>query len=108
MAQDFVTVRMSDADFGDLDALMYALYQAEESADGRRIVVLGAVLPELLAGVSQKSEGKPARPYAVHAERSDGARRTWLVSSRDAARKLKTAYRADGGSATIQDTRKDV
>lgn len=107
MAQDFVTVAWTsdpNLDFEKLDAI---LADHIDSADGKRIVILGQVPADLLSAVATKEGGKVKRPYAVHAVRgTDGAFRTWLVSSRDMARTLKKAYLADGGQATIQDTRK--
>lgn len=109
MAQDFLVIPLPSAFDVKLSELSAVLDTAEASDDGRRIVILGAVNADFLANRTQASAGKVKRPYAVHAVRgTDGAFRTWFVSSRDAARKLKKAYQEDGGSATVQDTRKDV
>lgn len=108
MPSTYVTAPLSGPSVDSFEELSKVLATAEESSDGKRIVVLGAVPMDLLAEHTAKREGKAERPYAVHAVRLDGTHRTWLLPTRDAARKLTKAYRENDGSAVIQDTRKSV
>lgn len=108
MAQDFITVPLPsslDVNFTELSAV---LDTAEESADGKRVVVLGKVSAKYVAQRTALMNGTVARPYVVHAVREDGVERTWFVSTRDGARTLAKAYKEHGGTAKVQDTRKNV
>jgi hypothetical protein len=108
MAQDFVTVPLPSSLDPNFQELSKLLDTAEESADGKRVVVLGEVPAAVLSHRTQVATGKVVRPYVVHAVREDGVKRTWFVSTRDGARTLSKAYKDHGGSAKVQDTRKKM